>query len=41
MGSNSKLDQKPQNILLIAAHGWDLAGAMNAGLQTGFIARAE
>jgi 2-haloacid dehalogenase len=35
----TKLDQEPQNIIMIAAHGWDLAGAMNAGLKTGFIAR--
>ncbi|SNR51128.1 MULTISPECIES: haloacid dehalogenase type II [Hymenobacter] len=25
--------------LLVAAHGWDVAGAAHAGLQTGFIAR--
>jgi 2-haloacid dehalogenase len=35
----TQLDQEPQNIIMIAAHGWDLAGAMNAGLKTGFIAR--
>nr|WP_315166342.1 haloacid dehalogenase type II [uncultured Flavobacterium sp.] len=35
----TKLDQKPQNIIMIAAHGWDLAGAINAGLKTGFVAR--
>ena len=35
----TKLDQQPQDIIMIAAHGWDLAGAMNAGLLTGFIAR--
>lgn len=35
----TKLGQEPQNIIMIAAHGWDLAGAINAGLQTGFVAR--
>lgn len=35
----TKLGVKPQNIIMVAAHGWDLTGAMNAGLQTGFIAR--
>ncbi|MGO4906285.1 haloacid dehalogenase type II [Flavobacterium sp. W20_MBD1_R3] len=35
----TQLDQETQNIIMIAAHGWDLAGAMNAGLKTGFIAR--
>lgn len=35
----TKLDQQPQNIIMIAAHGWDLAGAIHAGLQTGFVAR--
>lgn len=34
-----QLDQKPQNIIMIAAHGWDLAGAINAGLLTGFVSR--
>jgi len=35
----TKLDQQPQDIIMIAAHGWDLAGAMNAGLLTAFVAR--
>jgi 2-haloacid dehalogenase len=34
-----KLSVKPEEIIMIAAHGWDLAGAANAGLATGFIAR--
>jgi 2-haloacid dehalogenase len=34
-----KLGVKPEEIIMIAAHGWDLAGATNAGLATGFIAR--
>jgi 2-haloacid dehalogenase len=29
----------PANIILVAAHGWDIAGASLAGLQTAFIAR--
>jgi 2-haloacid dehalogenase len=28
-----------QNMLLIACHGWDLAGAMTAGCRTAFVAR--
>jgi 2-haloacid dehalogenase len=34
-----KLGVKPEEIIMIAAHGWDLAGATNAGLAIGFIAR--
>lgn len=34
-----KLAVQPQEMLMIAAHGWDLAGASHAGLATGFIAR--
>ncbi len=30
-----KLGVKPEEIIMIAAHGWDLAGATNAGLATG------
>ncbi|GAF03362.1 haloacid dehalogenase type II [Saccharicrinis fermentans] len=33
------LDVKPEEVLMVAAHAWDLAGAKNAGLQTAFIAR--
>lgn len=29
----------PAAAILIAAHGWDIAGALQAGLQAGFIAR--
>lgn len=35
----TKLKVQPENIIMIAAHGWDLTGAMLAGLQTGFVAR--
>lgn len=34
-----KLAVQPQEMLMIAAHGWDIAGASHAGLATGFIAR--
>ncbi|MEO9944807.1 haloacid dehalogenase type II [Paraglaciecola sp.] len=30
---------KPEEVLMVAAHGWDIAGAKSAGLQTAFIAR--
>jgi 2-haloacid dehalogenase len=34
-----ELAVEPQEMLMIAAHGWDLAGASHAGLATCFIAR--
>jgi 2-haloacid dehalogenase len=34
-----KLELHPSDMMMIAAHGWDMAGATHAGLQTGFIAR--
>ena len=36
-----KMDIKPKEAMLIAAHGWDIAGAVRAGLQAAFIARKE
>jgi 2-haloacid dehalogenase len=33
------LGVKPEEVLMVAAHAWDLAGAHNMGLQTAFIAR--
>ncbi|MGI4750184.1 MAG: haloacid dehalogenase type II [Janthinobacterium lividum] len=36
-----KMDVEPKDALLIAAHGWDVAGAASADLQTAFIARKE
>ena len=33
------LDVKPEEVLMVAAHAWDLMGAKTAGLQTAFIAR--
>ena len=34
-----KLGIKPEEALMVAAHGWDIAGAKAAGLQTAFITR--
>lgn len=34
-----KLAVQPQQMLMVAAHGWDIAGAAQAGLTTGFITR--
>jgi 2-haloacid dehalogenase len=36
-----KMDVKPKEAMLIAAHGWDIAGAVHADLQAAFIARKE
>lgn len=36
-----KMNVKPKEAMLIAAHGWDVAGATRAGLQAAFIARKE
>ncbi len=33
------LGVKPIDVLMVAAHAWDLAGAKNVGLQTAFVAR--
>ncbi|MCW8091204.1 haloacid dehalogenase type II [Alteromonas sp. ASW11-130] len=30
---------EPKNCMMVAAHGWDIAGAAAAGLQTAFVAR--
>ena len=35
----SELGVKPEEALLVAAHGWDVAGAKQAGMQTAFVAR--
>ena len=34
-----KLDLLPDQTMLIAAHGWDIAGAAHVGMKTGFIHR--
>ena len=33
------LGVKPEEVLMVAAHAWDLAGAQNVGLQTAFVKR--
>ncbi len=33
------LGVKAEDVLMVAAHAWDLAGAKNVGLQTAFVAR--
>lgn len=35
-----KLDLPPDQTMLIAAHGWDIAGAAHAGMKTAFIHRS-
>jgi 2-haloacid dehalogenase len=35
-----EMHAEPDHCMLIAAHGWDVAGAKWAGLRTGFVARA-
>lgn len=34
-----QLNVQPEDALMVAAHGWDVAGAKAAGLQTAFVAR--
>jgi 2-haloacid dehalogenase len=36
-----ELDAPPHDIVLVAAHGWDVTGAKHAGLRTAWIARGE
>lgn len=36
-----KLDVNPAKLALVAAHGWDIHGAKEAGLIAGFVARKE
>ncbi|QDV12749.1 (S)-2-haloacid dehalogenase [Rosistilla oblonga] len=33
------LGVRPEEVLMVAAHAWDIAGATNVGLQTAFVAR--
>ncbi len=35
----SRLQLRPEDTMMIAAHGWDLAGAAQVGMQTAFISR--
>lgn len=37
--ASDQMQQVPGNTMLIAAHGWDVAGAKWAGLQTAFVER--
>ncbi|MCG9791581.1 haloacid dehalogenase type II [Flavobacterium algicola] len=37
--ASKKMDAQPEDCMMIAAHGWDVAGAMWAGWQAAFIAR--
>ena len=34
-----QLNVKVENVIMVAAHGWDVTGAMLAGLKTGFVSR--
>lgn len=36
-----QLNIRPDQALMVAAHGWDVAGAKAAGMQTAFIARLQ
>lgn len=37
--ASEKLRVRPEEAMLIAAHGWDITGALHAGLQAAFISR--
>lgn len=37
--ATEKLGVRPEEAMLIAAHGWDVTGALHAGLQAAFISR--
>ncbi|MCF8714803.1 haloacid dehalogenase type II [Joostella atrarenae] len=37
--ASRKMDVKPSESLLVAAHGWDIAGALSAGWRGAFISR--
>jgi 2-haloacid dehalogenase len=39
LGAARLLECEPERVMLIACHGWDLAGAREAGLSTGYVAR--
>ncbi|MEO6000613.1 MAG: haloacid dehalogenase type II [Chitinophagaceae bacterium] len=36
-----KLEVEPNEILLVSAHGWDIAGAENAGMQTAYMKQSK
>jgi 2-haloacid dehalogenase len=37
----TQLGVQPNEVLLVSAHGWDLAGAVNAGLQTAYLEQSK
>lgn len=39
--ASKKLNAAPREILLVTAHGWDIAGGANSGMQTAYIKRGE
>jgi 2-haloacid dehalogenase len=39
--ASKKLHSKPGSILMVSAHGWDIAGAANAGMQTAYIRQTK
>jgi 2-haloacid dehalogenase len=36
-----KLDVKPEEILVISSHGWDIAGAAHSGMQTAYLKQSR
>ena len=36
-----KMDVDPQDVLLVSAHSWDIAGAANAGMQSAYVRRDQ
>lgn len=38
--ASRKMKVQPENSMLVAAHGWDIAGALAAGWQAAFVARS-
>lgn len=36
-----KANCSPEEMLMVTAHGWDIAGAANAGMKTGFLQREK
>ncbi len=36
-----KLKVKPEETLMVSAHGWDIAGAANAGMQTAYMKQSK
>lgn len=37
----AKMDVQADEVLLVSAHGWDLAGAVNAGMQTAYVKQSK